>query len=70
MNNFISERTVCELTGLSRTTIWRLQREGSFPIRRALSPGKVAWLESEVEQWIESRPQIRLDQVESESHSP
>ena len=70
MSNLITEKTVCEITGLSRTTIWRLQREGSFPIRRAISPGKVAWLKSEVEQWIESRPAIKFDQVESESHSP
>ena len=42
-------------TGLSRTTLWRLERHGTFPRRRQLSPGAVGWLESEVQAWILSR---------------
>jgi prophage regulatory protein len=42
-------------TGLSRTSLWRLQRAGDFPPSRRLSPGTVGWLESEVEAWIASR---------------
>jgi prophage regulatory protein len=41
--------------GLSRTTIWRLEREGLFPKRRLLTGKIVAWDETEVDEWIESR---------------
>ena len=47
---------VCERTGLSRTSLWRLTRRGDFPASRQLSPGTVGWLEHEVEAWLASRP--------------
>lgn len=50
-----------ELTGLSRTTIWRLERAGDFPPRRQLSANVVAWVGEEVEEWIEARPVADLD---------
>jgi prophage regulatory protein len=43
-------------TGLGRTTIWRLEKAGQFPRRRKIGNGIVAWLESEVDEWIRSRP--------------
>jgi len=46
---------VHELTGLSRTTIWRLERKGGFPARLPLSAGSVGWRKSEVDAWIKSR---------------
>lgn len=42
-------------TGLSRSTIWRLERQGQFPRHRRVSSNVVAWLESEVSEWIRSR---------------
>lgn len=44
------------LTGLSRTTRWRLEREGKFPKRRQVSDNGVGWLLSEVLAWRDSRP--------------
>ncbi|MDQ8029376.1 MAG: AlpA family phage regulatory protein [Brevundimonas sp.] len=38
-------------TGLSRTTVWRLQQNGAFPSPVRLSPGRVGWLEGEVAEW-------------------
>lgn len=43
-------------TGLSRMTIYRLERAGEFPTRRRLGRNSVAWLEKDVVAWIESRP--------------
>jgi prophage regulatory protein len=40
-------------TGLSDTTIWRLEKRGEFPKGRRLSPGRVGYLESEVQAWID-----------------
>ena len=48
---FMREAEVRRITGLSRTTRWRLERRGAFPRRRQISPNGVAWLESEIRQW-------------------
>lgn len=42
-----------QITGLSRTTRWRLEREGKFPARRSLTGSRaVGWLAEEVDAWI------------------
>jgi prophage regulatory protein len=46
---------VRERTGLSRSTIWRLERRGEFPNHRRIAPNIVAWSELEVSRWIEER---------------
>ena len=43
---------VRERTGLSRSTIWRLERQGDFPKHRRISANVVAWVEEEVMNWI------------------
>src|SRR4029453_6678788 len=48
-------REVCARTGLSRTTLWRLECRGQFPSRRQLATNTVGWLEAEVEGWIATR---------------
>jgi len=47
---------VLKLTGLSRSTIWRLERRQHFPERLRLGPNAVGWDEDEVQSWIRSRP--------------
>jgi prophage regulatory protein len=46
---------VRERTGLSRSTIWRLERHGDFPKHRRISANAVAWVEAEVMSWIHSK---------------
>ncbi|MDD2230779.1 MAG: AlpA family phage regulatory protein [Candidatus Cloacimonetes bacterium] len=46
---------VVALVGLGYTTIWRLEKKGEFPARRKLSIGRVGWLHSEVQGWLDSR---------------
>jgi prophage regulatory protein len=46
---------VRERTGLSRSTIWRLERRGEFPKHHRISPNVVAWVEEDVAEWIERR---------------
>ncbi len=36
---------------LSRSTVWRLVRDGKFPAPLRISPGRVAWPENEIEVW-------------------
>ncbi len=47
---------VREAVKLSRTTIWRLEREGKFPARRQLGANSVAWVRKEIDEFIQSRP--------------
>lgn len=49
---------VTSLTGLSRSTIYRLMNDGSFPRQRKLGPNSVGWLQGEIAQWIDSRPTV------------
>ena len=42
-------------TGLSRTTIWRRVRAGTFPAPHELGVNSVGWPASEIAAWIESR---------------
>ena len=44
-------------TGLSRSTIWRMERSGAFPRRVKVSLNVVAWREDEVADWIRSKVQ-------------
>jgi len=44
-----------QVTGLSRSTIWRLEKEGNFPHRLKISAGCVGWKKSEIDEWINGR---------------
>jgi len=48
-------KAVQQAVGLSRTSIWRLERAGQFPARRQLSANAVGWLKNEVDTWINNR---------------
>ncbi len=52
---FLREPQVAMLTGLSKSTRWRLEKCGKFPKRRQLSTKSVGWLASEIDDWIETR---------------
>ncbi|WP_042799023.1 AlpA family transcriptional regulator [Thioalkalivibrio sp. AKL19] len=43
---------VRKMSGFSRSTIYRREKEGRFPKRVQLGGGAVAWRESEVTQWM------------------
>ena len=51
----LSSKQVQEITGLSRSTIWRMENKKQFPNRVSLSAGRVGWLESQVKAWLASR---------------
>lgn len=39
----------------SKVHLWRLERKGEFPKRVALSLGRHAWIETEIDAWIADR---------------
>ncbi|MFK5949634.1 MAG: AlpA family phage regulatory protein [Methylococcales bacterium] len=53
LDKIIRSKEVQELTGLSRTTIWRLEREDKFPARVPLTASNVGWRLTEVQEWIQ-----------------
>jgi prophage regulatory protein len=55
---FIRFPGVHERTGLSRSTVWRMERRGTFPKHRRISPSAVGWLEHEIEEWMQARTHI------------
>ena len=52
---FLRLKTVAELCGVSRTTIWRLERDGKVPSRYRIGANSVGWLADEVEEWMRNR---------------
>lgn len=46
---------VRELTGLSRSTIYFYMATGEFPQAVNIGPRAVAWVESEVREWVAAR---------------
>ena len=50
---------VVEKVGLSRTTIWRLRRQGDFPQPTVVYGPCIAWSENELDEWIKRRLQKR-----------
>lgn len=54
MKKILRKKEVRQITGLSDTTLWRLERDSCFPRRLRLG-GAVGWLEEEVEAWIEEK---------------
>lgn len=46
---------VMRITGLARSTIYKLIAQNQFPAPIKLSKRAVAWLQSEIESWVSSR---------------
>jgi prophage regulatory protein len=45
---------------LTYPTVWKMMIAGTFPRGRAIGNGRVSWLESEIEEWIEDLPRREL----------
>ncbi|WP_329603249.1 AlpA family phage regulatory protein [Pseudomonas fulva] len=45
---------VVRVTALSRNTIYKRMREGTFPKQVRLGPNSVAWLQSDISAWMTS----------------
>jgi prophage regulatory protein len=39
----------------SRFQLWRLEQEGRFPKRVRISPARVAWVETEIDEWLAAK---------------
>lgn len=56
---FLKLKEVMDKTALSRSAIYRKMSDGDFPQTVSLGDRAVAWLESEVDEWMEAMLQAR-----------
>ena len=57
-DSFLRLPKVKQLTGVGRSQIYHLIKQGKFPKQIHIGPKSVAWLDSEVSEWMKER--IRL----------
>ena len=55
---------VREIVSYSASHLWRLERAGQFPKRVRLGGNRVAWVQSEVSAWVESKLASRSDSTQ------
>ncbi len=55
-NQMLRAPEVMARTGLSRVTIWRRVRAGTFPAPIQLGENSIGWPASEITAWLDSRP--------------
>jgi predicted DNA-binding transcriptional regulator AlpA len=57
----LNRHEVCAITGMSYPTLWAWMRSGRFPRSRTTGgKGKVMWLSTEVEAWVNALPKSVL----------
>jgi len=52
-------KEVMHVTGLRRATIYLYIGRGEFPEQVKLTKRSVAWFESEIKEWLKSRPRAK-----------
>jgi len=52
----LTRREVERRTGLSRSTLYRKMREGTFPVPVKVSERAVRWRASDIRAYVDSRP--------------
>ncbi len=55
LSGFYRKGELRSLTGLSDSTIWRMEKLGTFPSRKKISDRLVGWNKKEISEWIMSR---------------
>lgn len=61
----IKLKEVLNQTGLGRSTLYSYVQQKQFPQPVSLGPRAVAWVESEVQSWIDQRVQLRDEKTKS-----
>lgn len=59
-------RTVLNRSGLSRSTLYRKMKDGTFPRQVKISDYCSGWRESEINRWIADPPAYRCKEIETE----
>lgn len=70
VDKYLRIKQVAELTGLSRATIYNMEKAGTFPKKTALGARAVAWRESEIAAWMEGRQHVEKNEQEKRPGKP
>lgn len=62
-DKLIPQKEVIAMTSLSSTTIWREEKANRFPKRHKIGLNRVAWLKSDIENWIASKVSSPTDET-------
>jgi prophage regulatory protein len=54
-SRIVRANELAELLGISRTTLWRWERQGRIPKKRRVGPNVTGWLASEIDAWWASQ---------------
>lgn len=54
-NRVLRIRAAKDWTGLSRSTIYAMMKDGKFPKSISLGARAVGWIEADIQGWIDSR---------------
>ena len=60
-DGIMSEKDQKLVTGLSRQTRWRMEKEGTFPVQVKLSRQRRGRLGPEIKAWIDSLKRVGVD---------
>ena len=55
-DRLLRRREVEQITGMGRSSIYRLMKAGSFPRSVRVGSTAVRWRSSDITRWVESRP--------------
>lgn len=54
-NRILRQSEVMQKTGLSRTTLWRLEKQNKFPKKIQISERNIGWLSDDIDDWINNK---------------
>ena len=54
-HRFLRLNQVLDKTGLKRSQVYTYMKTGDFPKSVKIGPASVAWLESEIDEWINEK---------------
>ncbi len=66
----LTESVVRKHVPYGRTQLWEMVRSGDFPPPRRVGPNRRAWLASEIQEWIKTRPVSLAKKAEGDNEAP
>ena len=57
-DRILRKKEVLEMVGMCYVSIWKMMARGEFPRSIQISPRAVGWRESEILDWLKSRPRV------------
>lgn len=67
MERIIRPVELQDILGVTASTIWRMERDGRLPARIKISKRAVGWRESDIEEWIQNRPEAEIARYQNSS---